>query len=76
MAKAFGSPSYTATSGMPMPAFSASLCTVCTSQNSVVPCGAVDQRAPADHFAIRFEMSSEMNAPPKPKIAEKTSRAP
>ena len=26
--------------------------------------------APTDHLAMVFDMSSEMNAPPKPKMAE------
>ncbi len=30
--------------------------------------------APTDIFAMNFDIRSEMNAPPKPKIAEKTSR--
>ena len=56
-----------------MPAFSASLCTVCTSQYCVVPSEPSMVCAPTDILAIHFDISSEMNAPPKPKIAENTS---
>jgi hypothetical protein len=68
-----GAPSKIATSGMPMPALSASFFTVETSQNSVVPSVPSMTRARVDIFAIHLEMSSEMIEPPKPITAENTS---
>ena len=53
-----------------MPAVSASLCTVCTSQYSVVPSEPSMTFAPTDILAMNFEIRSEMKAPPKPKIAD------
>jgi hypothetical protein len=65
-----------ATSGMAMPAFSACLRTVSTSQNSVEVEGLSMMRAPVDHLAIIFDMASEMKAPPKPMMPAKTSSVP
>jgi hypothetical protein len=56
-----------------MPALSARLCTVCTSQYCVVPSEPSITCAPVDHLAMVFDMSSEMNAPPKPNTADMTS---
>jgi hypothetical protein len=62
------------TSGMPMPAFCASRCTVDTSQTSASDRGCSMICAPVDHLAIVFDMSSEMKEPVKPTTAENTSR--
>ena len=59
---------------MPMPALSAWRLTVSTSQRSVALDGTSITCAPVAIFAIHFEMSSEINEPPKPKIAAMTSR--
>ena len=59
---------------MPMPAFSAWRLTVSTSQRSVVLDGTSITCAPVAIFAIHLEISSEMNEPPKPKIAAISSR--
>ena len=75
VAKAFGSgDSKMPTSGMPMPAVCACGCTVSTSQRSVSLAGSVMTCTPMERLAIHLEMSSEMNAPPKPNTAEKISR--
>ena len=75
VAKAFGSgESKMPTSGMPMPAACACWRTVFTSQRSVSLAGCVMTCTPMARLAIHLEMSSEMNAPPKPKTAEKISR--
>src|SRR3954469_24925702 len=74
VAKALGAPSKIATSGMPMPAVSASFLTVETSQNSVVPSEPSIARAPVDIFAIGLEMRSEMIEPVNPTTAENRSR--
>src|SRR6266516_1843110 len=66
VAKAFGAPSYTATSGMPIFALSARRRTVSTSQRSCAPSGDFMTCAPVDHSAICLEMRSDMNEPPKP----------
>src|SRR5450830_69246 len=76
VAKAFGSPSYTATSGMATPARSARLRTVFTSHSSVELAGWSITRAPVDHLAIGLLISSEMIDPVKPTTRENTSRAP
>src|SRR5262245_5967238 len=76
VAKALGAPSKIATSGMPMAALSASFFTVETSQYSLVPSEPSITCAPVDIFAIGLEVSSEMMEPPKPMIAENTSREP
>src|SRR4051812_43971148 len=73
VANAFGAPSKIATSGMPTPARSARLLTVLTSQYSVLPSEPSIRRAPVLHFAIVFDIASEMNEPPKPMTAENTS---
>src|SRR5580765_826670 len=74
VAKALGAPSKIATSGMPMPAVSASFLTVDTSQYSVVPSEPSITRAPVENLAIGLEMRSEMIEPVKPTTAENTSR--
>ncbi len=61
---------------MPMPAFCESLRTVSTSQRWRVPSEPSITCAPVDHFAIDFEISSEMIAPPKPRTAEKARSGP
>ncbi len=71
VANALGAPSYTATSGSPMPARSASLRTVVSSQASSASRGWVITCAPVDHFAIVLDISSEMMEPVKPTISEK-----
>ncbi len=77
VAKAFTSgASYTATSGMPMPAAWAWRATVSTSQRSVGVAGCVMTCAPTMRLALHLEMASEMNEPPMPKMAAKTSRPP
>src|SRR6266852_2110823 len=73
VAKAFGAPSYTATSGMPMFALSARRRTVSTSQRSCAPSGAFMMCAPVDHSAICLEIRSDMNDPPKPITRESQS---
>src|SRR2546426_5983559 len=70
VAKAFGAPSYTATSGMPIFALSARRFTVSTSQRSCAPSGDLMMCAPVDHSAICLEMRSDMNEPPKPINSE------
>src|SRR6266480_6700 len=70
VAKAFGAPSYTATSGMPIFALSARRRTVSTSQRSCAPSGDFMTCAPVDHSAICLEMRSDMNEPPKPINSE------
>jgi len=75
VAKAFGSgESKMPTSGMPMPAVCACCVTTLTSQRSVSLAGFVMTLTPMARLAIHLEMSSEMNAPPKPKTAEMTSK--
>src|SRR5208283_489292 len=76
VAKALGSPSYMATSGIATPALSARRLTVASSQVSLSLRGAVMTCAPVDHLAIVFDSNREMNAPPKPITAENTSSAP
>src|SRR5450432_2408746 len=76
VANALASPSYTATSGMLMPALSASFLTAATSHASPSLAGVWITCAPVVHFAIDFDMSSEMIAPVKPMTAEYTSSAP
>jgi hypothetical protein len=76
VAKAFGAPSYTATSGIAMPARWACEATVFISHSSVALDGCWITRAPVDHLAIGFDIHSEMKAPPKPIRAAKPSRAP
>ena len=76
VAKAFGSPSYKATSGMPMPAFSAKLRTVPTIQRWVGSAESLMTLAPVLHLAIGLLISSEMIAPPKPITAAKPSSRP
>ena len=77
VAKALGSgESNTPTSGMPMPAFCAWLRTVATSHCSASLAGCAMTCTRIAILAIHLEISSEMNAPPKPKIAENTSRPP
>jgi hypothetical protein len=61
---------------MPMPARSASRRTVCTSEASAWPSVPSIRCAPVDHFATVFDISSEMNAPPKPITAENTISVP
>ncbi|CFN65342.1 Uncharacterised protein [Bordetella pertussis] len=65
-----------ATSGRPMPARSASWCTVSSSQASRWLAGALGSmtRAPVLHLAMGLLISSEMIAPVKPITAEKISR--
>src|SRR5450759_3976174 len=75
VANALGSPSYNATSGMPMPALSASTCTVSTSQSCSGPSEPSITCARVDHFAIGFDINSEINEPPKPTTSENTSSA-
>ena len=70
VANALAGPSYIATSGLPMPALSARLFTVCTSQYCVEPSEPSMVCAPVDHLAMVFDMSSETKAPPKPRTAE------
>jgi hypothetical protein len=74
VAKALGAPSKIATSGMPIPAVSASFLTVATSQYSVVPSEPSTTRAPVEIFAMGLEISSEMIEPVNPTTAENTSR--
>ncbi len=69
-------PSYTATSGMPMPAACAWRCTVCSNQRSVWLRGSVMTCAPVARLAMNLDSSSETSEPPKPKIAAITSRPP
>ncbi len=76
VAKALGSPSYIATSGIAIPALSASRLTVASSQVSPSVRGVAMTCAPVDHFAIVFDSSKEMNAPPNPRMAENASSAP
>src|SRR6266511_596279 len=73
VAKAFGAPSYTATSGMPMFALSARRRTVATSHCSCAPSGDLMMCAPVDHSAICLEIRSDMNEPPKPISRENRS---
>ena len=58
---------------MPTPAPSASFFTVCTSQYSVLPSEPSMTCAPVDHLAMDLDISSEMNAPPKPNTADMAS---
>ena len=58
---------------MPMLARSASVFTVFTSQNWVVPSEPSMTCAPVDHLAMGLEISSEMKAPAKPTTSENTS---
>src|SRR6266850_385100 len=73
VAKAFGAPSYTATSGIPMFALSARRRTVATSHCSCAPSGSFMTCAPVDHSAICLEMRSDMKEPPKPISSENQS---
>src|SRR5690606_37247905 len=66
--------SYTATSGMPMPAAWAWRRTVSTSQRSASLRGWVMTWAPVARLAIHLEVSSEISEPPKPNMAPSTSR--
>ena len=66
--------SYTATSGMPIPAAFAWRATVSSSQRSVGLRGWVMTTAPVLRLAMNLDSSSEMIEPPKPKIAAITSR--
>ncbi|MNM82099.1 hypothetical protein D3C81_941220 [compost metagenome] len=66
--------SYTATSGMPMPAALACRATVSSSQRSVWLRGSVMTTAPVPRLAMNLDSSSEMMEPPKPKMAAMTSR--
>ena len=59
-----------ATSGMPMFALLARRCTLATNHRSVSFCGVSMTCAPVDHFAIGFEIKSEINEPVKPTTAE------
>jgi hypothetical protein len=61
---------------MPMPAVVASLRTVSTTHASASLDGCEMTCAPVDHFAICFDMRSEMIAPVKPTTAENTSSPP
>ena len=61
---------------MPIPAVVASLRTVSTSQASGSLAGCSMTCAPVDHFAIGFDISSEMIEPVKPTTAEYASRPP
>ena len=65
-----------ATSGMPMPALSASRFTVSTSQRCVSPSVPAMTFALVDIFAMNFDSSSEMIAPVKPTTAENASSGP
>src|SRR3569832_2440891 len=58
---------------MAMPARSASLLTVSSSQNSVEFDGVSITCAPVDHLAIGLLISSEMMEPVKPTTSENTS---
>src|SRR5882672_1287094 len=73
VAKAFGAPSYTATSGMPMFALSARRRTVATSHCSCAPSGSFMTCAPVDYSAICLDMRSDMKEPPKPISSENQS---
>ncbi|MNT51714.1 hypothetical protein D3C72_1886960 [compost metagenome] len=66
-----------ATSGRPMPARSASWCTVSSSQASRWLRGALGSStcAPVLHLAIGLLIRSEMIAPVKPTTTEKIRRA-
>ena len=61
---------------MPMPAFVREPRTVSTSQASASFAGCSITCAPVDHFAIDFDIRSEMIAPVKPTTAENASRPP
>ena len=75
VAKALGAPSNIPTSGIPIPALSASLRTVSTIHVSSLFWGSLITRTPELHFAIGLLISSEINAPPKPRRSEKPSKA-
>ena len=62
------------TSGMPILALPASRWTVASSQDSSSDCGGVIRRTPIVRLAIHLDKANEINAPPKPKTAEKTSK--
>ena len=64
-----------ATSGNPMPAFSAWRFTVSTSQRSVMFDGTSITWAPVIIFALHFDIRSEMNEPPKPITAANINNA-
>src|SRR6266513_4707413 len=70
VAKAFGAPSYTATSGTPILALSARRRTVATSHCSCAPSGDLLTCAPVDHSAAWLEIRSDMDEPPKPINSE------
>ena len=76
VANAFGSPSYTATSGRPMPAFAANRCTVSSNHCSVELAGYSITCAPVDHFAIGLLINKEKIAPVKPTTSENTNNMP
>ena len=73
VANAFASPSNTATSGIPIPARSASLRTVSTNHCSVEFDGCSITCAPVDHLAIGLLMSKEKIEPVKPATSEYAS---
>src|SRR5205814_1624532 len=73
VANALGSPSYTATSGIATPAVWESLRIVSKSQTSASLRGVSMTCAPVDHFAIDFDIRSEMIAPTNPTTNENTS---
>src|SRR5436190_14690730 len=73
VANALGSPSYTATSGIATPAVCASLRIVSKSHTSDSLRGVSMTCAPVDHFAIDFDIRSEMIAPTNPTTNENRS---
>ena len=76
VAKALGSPSYSATSGMPIPALVEKLRTVPTIQRCVGSVESLMMTALVLHLAMGLLISSEMIAPPKPINKEKASNVP
>jgi hypothetical protein len=70
VANAFGSGELkTATSGIPIPASRAALCTVSTNHRSTSFAGLSITLAPVARLATHLEMASEKIAPPKPNSA-------
>ena len=75
VAKALGcGESKTPTSGMPMPACSASPRTVLTSHCSSAVVGCSITRTPMARLAIHLDRASEISEPPNPNSAAMTSR--
>ena len=77
VAKAFISgESYTATSGIPIPAALACRATVAINHCSVAFRGCSITTAPVERFAIHFDMAKDIKEPPKPNTAANTSNPP